>query len=75
MKKSLIAAAVTAVIAAPAAMADITMGGQLQAELIHVSGDGTANEGLHLVDGWEGDGEAGGLAHGGSKVSMTWVTV
>ena len=53
MKKSLIAAAVAAVVAAPAAMADITMGGQLQAEIVSASGDGS-NSGVYLTDGWEG---------------------
>jgi len=55
MKKTLIATAVAAVIAAPAAMADITLGGQLQAEIVSASGDGVKEgEGLYLSDGWEG---------------------
>ncbi len=53
MKKSMIAAAVAASMVAPAAMADTTLGGQLQAELVNASGDGV-QEGLYLTDGWEG---------------------
>lgn len=61
MKKTLIATAVAAVMAAPAAMADITIGGQLQAEIVNASGDGVDKtgengngEGLYMSDGWEG---------------------
>ncbi|RUM94341.1 MAG: hypothetical protein DSZ28_03720 [Thiothrix sp.] len=55
MKKTLIATAVAAVMAAPAAMADIILGGQLQAEIVNASGDGVGGngEGLYLSDGWE----------------------
>ncbi len=52
MKKSMIAAAVAASMVAPAAMADTTLGGQLQAELVNATGDGVV-EGLYLSDGWE----------------------
>lgn len=71
MKKTLIATAVAAVIAAPAAMADITLGGQLQAEIVNASGDGVigngddvatgSGEGIYMSDGWEG-----GKANSGS---------
>ena len=56
MKKTLIATAVAAVMAAPAAMADITLGGQLQAEVVNASGDGVGGdgEGIYMSDGWEG---------------------
>ncbi len=56
MKKTLIAAAVAATVAAPAAFADITMGGQLQAEVVSVSNDNGAGtlEGLFLTDAMEG---------------------
>jgi hypothetical protein len=68
MKKTLIATAVAAVMAAPAAMAEITLGGQLQAEVVNASGDGVkgnvgeddagnptkSGEGLYMSDGWEG---------------------
>jgi hypothetical protein len=61
MKKTLIATAVAAVMAAPAAMAEITLGGQLQAEVVNASGDGVDTsgkngngEGLYMSDGWEG---------------------
>ncbi len=53
MKKSMIAAAVAASMVAPAAMADTTLGGQLQAELVNATGDGVV-EGLYMTDGWEG---------------------
>jgi hypothetical protein len=49
----MIAAAVAASMVAPAAMADTTLGGQIQAEVVSVTGDGV-NEGLYLTDGWEG---------------------
>lgn len=55
MKKTLIATAVAAVVmAAPAAMADITVAGQLQAEIVNASGDGMGGngEGLYMSDGW-----------------------
>lgn len=68
MKKTLIATAVAAVVAAPAAMAEIILGGQVQAEIVNASGDGVkgnvtknddgsksaSGEGLYLSDGWEG---------------------
>jgi predicted porin len=61
MKKTLIATAVAAVMAAPSAMAEITLGGQLQAEVVNASGDGVDSsgkngngEGLYMSDGWEG---------------------
>lgn len=56
MKKTLIAAAVAATVAAPAAFADITMGGQLQAEVVSVSKDAaaTTTEGVFLTDAMEG---------------------
>jgi len=63
MKKTLIATAVAAVMAAPAAMADITLGGQLQAEIVNASGDGVKDgEGLYMSDGWEGGKQNGGNA-------------
>jgi len=80
MKKTLIATAVAAVMAAPAAMAEITIGGQLQAEIVNASGDGVkgnvvknddgtvkseSGEGLYLSDGWEG-----GAANSGSASSF-----
>ena len=56
MKKTLIATAVAAVVAAPAAMADVTIGGQLQTEIVNASGDGVGGngEGLYMSDGWTG---------------------
>lgn len=52
MKKLAISAAVAAMLGAPAAMADIVMGGQLEFDLVNASGDGT-NDGLYLSDAWE----------------------
>ncbi len=54
MKKTLIAVAVAATAAAPAAFADITMGGQLQAEVVSVSNDAGMGEGIFLTDAWGG---------------------
>lgn len=52
MKKSVIAAAVAAVVAAPAALADVTISGGLQAELVSVGGDATRTaDGVYLADG------------------------
>jgi hypothetical protein len=61
MKKTLIATAVAAVMAAPAAMAEITLGGQMQAEVVNASGDGIKQgEGLYMSDAWErGESNAG----------------
>jgi predicted porin len=54
MKKSVIAAAVAAVLAAPVALADVSISGGLQAEVVSLSGDG-AVEGLYAADGVEND--------------------
>lgn len=59
MNKKLIALAVAGAMAAPmAAMAEITISGKLQAEVVNVDGDGVVNaggiEGLQVVDGMEG---------------------
>lgn len=54
MKKLILATAVSLAATVPtAAMADITMGGQLEIGIVNASGDGTT-EGLQLSDAWEG---------------------
>lgn len=62
MKKSVIAAAVAAVLAVPAvAMADVSISGGLQAELRSVGGDGvTLPKGLYATDGGENGKTDGG---------------
>jgi hypothetical protein len=79
MKQILIATTVAAVMAAPAAMGGITIGGQLQAEIVSASGNGVqgnvgkddagnktlSGEGLYLSDGWQG-----GTANKGSASSF-----
>ncbi|MGV6859899.1 MAG: porin [bacterium] len=54
MKKSLLPLAVAASFAAAPALADITVGGQLQTEIVSVSSDSGDTEGLFLTDGMEG---------------------
>lgn len=60
MKKSAIAVAVAAVLAAPVALADVQISGQLQAQLVSIGGDGlvdgtdrfgAARKGMYLSDG------------------------
>ena len=64
MKKNVIALAVAAAMAAPAAMAEVKVSGQLQAELISLSGD-RVTEGLYVGDaqenGVEGSGNFGAI--------------
>lgn len=61
MKKSVIAAAVAAVLAAPVALADVSISGGLQAELRMVGGDGASlRKGLYASDGGEYGSENGG---------------
>ena len=64
MKKSVIAAAVAAVLAVPVvAMADVTVSGGLQAELRSVGGDGTNGAlptGLYATDGGQAGNQNGG---------------
>ncbi len=50
MKKNMIALAVASAMVAPAAMAEVSITGTLQAEIVSVSGDNT-NNGLYLMDG------------------------
>jgi predicted porin len=56
MKQTLIAAGVAAAMAVPAiAAADVSLSAQLQAELVHLSGDARANgEGLYIGDAMSG---------------------
>lgn len=61
MKKSAIAVAVAAVLAAPVALADVSISGGLQAELRSVGGDGNSvRKGLYATDGGEYGSENGG---------------
>lgn len=55
MKKNMIALAVAGALVAPVAMAEVTISGGLQAELVSVGGDGNggANTGLYANDGME----------------------
>lgn len=53
MKKLLLVTAIGSVLAAPAAIADIVMGGQVEIGLVSASGDGASVEGLQLSDAWE----------------------
>lgn len=71
MNKNIIALAVAAAMAAPlAAQADVTVSGQLQAEIVSLSGDG-ALEGIYIGDGAEAakinSGNAGFLAFTASE--------
>lgn len=72
MKKNLIALAVAGVLVAPlAAQAEVTVSGQLQAEVVSVSGDAAPVEGLLFMDGAEyakeGAGNSGNLAFSASE--------
>lgn len=61
MKKSVIAAAVAAVLAAPVALADVSISGGLQAEVTSIGGDGVSlPKGLYATDGGEYGSENGG---------------
>lgn len=60
MKKSAIAVAVAAVLAAPVALAEVSISGGLQAELRSVDGDGGMRDGLYATDGGEYTSENGG---------------
>jgi len=53
MKKSAIAVAVAAVLAAPVALADVSISGQLQTQVVSYGGDigGAAGNGLYVTDG------------------------
>lgn len=73
MKKSVIAAAVAAVLAVPVvAMADVTVSGGLQAELVSIGGDGTSGlqKGLYAMDGAE-YGKQNGGSYGFLKFSAS----
>ncbi len=54
MKKNMIALAVAGALVAPVAMAEVTVSGTLQAELVNVGGDATSPNGLYLQDGMMG---------------------
>ena len=62
MKKSAIAVAVAAVLAAPVALADVSISGQLQTQVVSVGGDGGLRNGLYVSDG----GMVGGNANSGN---------
>jgi len=51
MKKTAIAVAVAAVLAAPVAMADVSVSGQLQTQIVNYGGDGGNRNGLYVSDG------------------------
>lgn len=54
MKKNMIALAVAGALVAPVAMAEVTISGGLQAELVQIGGDRTSSpNGLYAADGWE----------------------
>jgi len=53
MKKNMIALAVAGAFVAPVAMADVTVSGGLQAEVVHIGGNGAAPNGMYLNDGME----------------------
>lgn len=67
MKKNVIALAVAAAMTAPlAAQAEVTVSGQLQAEIVNVDGDGMRDNGLYMQDastyaGGENSHNAGGI--------------
>ncbi|HEY0635207.1 MAG TPA: porin [Gammaproteobacteria bacterium] len=61
MKKNMIALAVAGALVAPVAMAEVTVSGGLQAELVQIGGDGLgADTGLYAADGFEVGKENGG---------------
>lgn len=60
MKKNMIALAVAGALVAPVAMAEVTISGGLQAELVQVGGDGAQPNGLYANDGMEIAKENGG---------------
>lgn len=64
MKKSAIAVAVAAVLAAPVALADVQVSGVLQTEVVSIGGD-LGNKGLYVSDAWgngvENTGNVGSL--------------
>lgn len=62
MKKSAIAVAVAAVLAAPVALADVSISGQLQTQVVSMGGDagGSAGNGLYVSDGGQYNNENGG---------------
>ncbi|HEY0720040.1 MAG TPA: porin [Gammaproteobacteria bacterium] len=60
MKKNMIALAVAGALVAPVAMAEVTVSGGLQAELVQIGGDGGQPNGLYAADGFEVNSENGG---------------
>lgn len=74
MKKNMIALAVAGAMVAPVAMAEVTISGGLQAELVQIGGKDNSPNGLYAADGWQakaaGSGESGGN-YGFLKFSAT----
>ncbi len=60
MKKNMIALAVAGALVAPVAMAEVSVSGGLQAELVQIGGDGGQPNGLYAADGFEVGKENGG---------------
>jgi len=53
MKKNMIALAVAGALVAPVAMADVTVSGGLQAELVQIGGNGSQPNGLYAADAFQ----------------------
>lgn len=70
MKKSAIAVAVAAVLAAPVALADVSISGQLQTQIVSVGGDDGAGAKKGL---WVSDGGMGGSADSGNWGALNFV--
>lgn len=73
MKKNMIALAVAGALVAPVAMAEVTISGGLQAELVQIGGKDNSPNGLYAADAWQAESNTGenGGNYGFLKFSAT----